>query len=70
MQLYMIAILNKNSFPHWMDSVISFVVRIRFAAILTTICWKIVVRIDTTKVYLVNWIRLYILAVLKLSRRG
>jgi hypothetical protein len=37
MQLYMIAILNKNWFPHWMDSVISFVVRIRFAAILTTI---------------------------------
>jgi hypothetical protein len=35
MQLYMIAILNKNVFPHWMDSVISFVVRIRFAAILT-----------------------------------
>ena len=45
MQLYMIAILNKNSFPHWMDSVISFVVRIRFVAILTT--FKIVVRIDT-----------------------
>jgi hypothetical protein len=37
MQLYMIAILNKNWFPHWMDSVISCVVRIRFAAILTTI---------------------------------
>jgi 3-methyladenine DNA glycosylase AlkD len=35
----MIAILNKNLFPHWMDSVISFVVRIRFAAILTTICY-------------------------------
>ena len=31
-------ILNTNSFPHSMDSVISFVVRIRFAAILTTIC--------------------------------
>ena len=44
MQLYIIAILNKNLFPHWMDSVISFVVRIRFAAILTT---TIVVRIDT-----------------------
>ena len=34
----MIAILNKNLFPHLMDSVISFVVRIRFAAILTPIC--------------------------------
>jgi hypothetical protein len=42
----MIAILNKNLFPRWMDSVISFVVRIRFASILTT---KIVVRIDTNK---------------------
>jgi len=30
-----------NSFPHWMDSVISFVVRIRIAAILTTICGKL-----------------------------
>ena len=44
MQLYMIAILNKKMFPHWMDSIISFVVRIRFAAIRTTIC---IVRIDT-----------------------
>jgi len=34
-----------------MDSVISFVVRIRFAAILTTNLLKIVVRIDTAIVY-------------------
>ena len=50
MQLYMIAILNKKLFPHWMDSIISFVVRIRFAAILTTI-W--IVRIDCHFFYLI-----------------